>query len=294
MPRSLEELVAVLDLEEIEIGLYRGACATTSLQRTYGGQVLAQAVMAAYRTVGADRVLHSLNAYFLRPGRADNPIIYDVETTRDGGTISSRRVLARQGGKVIFSLSASFHTPEVGLDHGDPMPDGVPPAEACPDLGEVLAARFGGGVEFWHEWADLDLRYAGHAGRGGDLETSAHGAHLRVWVRLRGTVEDDLRLHQAATAYLSDLTLLSVTTMPHDVVFTSPRLQAATIDHSMWFHRPVRADRWLLYDQVSPSASSGLGLASGRLFQDGVLVASCSQEGLIRLVGEPGHGRAPA
>lgn len=277
-----QRLMDVLKLEEIEVGLFRGSQATTSRQRTFGGQVLAQAIVAAYRTVPQGRIMHSLNAYFLRPGRADSAIVYDVENTRDGGSFSARRVLARQGGNVIFTLAASFHSPEGGLDHSDHAPE-VPGPDECPDLGELMVSRFGHGSEIWKEWTDLDLRYAG-SGRGGELGPDAHPAQLRVWAKLRGGLPDEPWFHQAALAYLSDLTLLSVSTLPHDVVFTSEGLHAATIDHVMWFHRLVRADEWLLYDQVSPSASGGLGLANGRLFQHGVLVASCAQEGLIRLV----------
>ena len=282
MPQSLDELVDLLDLEEIEIGLFRARQPDTQLQRAFGGQVLAQALVAASRTVGVSRVLHSLHAYFLRPGRTDIPIVYDVETVRDGKSFSSRRVVARQGGEVIFYLSSSFHEAEAGFEHADPVPDDVPGPEECPRLAEVLSRVAGRSASLWErEWGVLDVRYVGDSRPGGSLLDSWHPARARVWVRVEGDLPEDRRLHQAALAYASDLTLLSATTVPHGV-FIGINVQAASLDHAMWFHRPFRADDWLLYDQVSPSASAGLGLATARLFQHGTLVADVAQEGLIR------------
>ena len=282
MPQSVTELIDLLDLEEIEIGLFRARQPDTQLQRVFGGQVLAQALVAAARTVPVTRVLHSLHAYFLIAGRTDLPMVYDVEAVRNGGSFSSRRVVARQGGKVIFYLSSSFHELENGFEHLDPMPEGVPPPEQCPKLAEVLFKASGRPISFWEsEWGALDVRYVGDSGSGGALANARHPARARVWVRADGTLPDDRRLHQAALAYASDLTLLSATTVPHGVLI-GLNVQAASIDHAMWFHRPFRTDDWLLHDQVSPSASKGLGLATGRLFQNGVLVANVAQEGLIR------------
>lgn len=282
MPQSVTELIDLLDLEEIEIGLFRARQPDTQLQRVFGGQVLAQALVAAARTVPVTRVLHSLHAYFLIAGRTDLPMVYDVEAVRNGGSFSSRRVVARQGGKVIFYLSSSFHELENGFEHLDPMPEDVPPPEQCPKLSEVLFKASGRPISFWEsEWGALDVRYVGDSGSGGALANARHPARARVWVRADGTLPDDRRLHQAALAYASDLTLLSATTVPHGVLI-GLNVQAASIDHAMWFHRPFRTDDWLLHDQVSPSASNGLGLATGRLFQDGVLVANVAQEGLIR------------
>ncbi|MGJ6979019.1 acyl-CoA thioesterase [Aestuariimicrobium soli] len=289
MPATTAELVDLLSLEEIEVGLYRGSQPTTTWQRTFGGQVLAQALMAAYGTVPSDRICHSLNAYFLRPGSTDAPIIYDVETTRDGRTFSARRVLARQRGAVIFTLSASFHELEDGFTHSDPAPTEVPAPEDCPRLVDVMTSRFGSEMSLFHEWDALDVRFAGDSGRFGELVPSSHTAHMRVWVRTTEALPDDVRLHQAISAYLSDMTLLGVSTVPHEVAFLSSDLQAASIDHAMWFHRPIRADQWILYDQVSPSASHALGFSMGRLLQHGLQVATCNQEGLIRVV--PGTAR---
>jgi acyl-CoA thioesterase-2 len=282
VPQSIDELTELLDLEEIEIGLFRGRQPDTRLQRAFGGQVLAQALVAAARTVEVTRVLHSLHAYFLLPGRTDISMVYDVEAVRDGRSFSSRRVVARQGGKVIFYLSASFHVAEDGFDHLDPMPDGIPAPDECPQLSEVLAKASGRSSSFWdREWGVLDVRYAGDSRPGGSLEDPQHPARARVWVKTDGRLPDDRRIHQAALAYASDLTLLSASTVPHNVL-VGVNVQAASIDHAMWFHRPFRADDWLLYDQISPSASNALGLSTARLFQHGVLVSSVAQEGLIR------------
>lgn len=266
------------------MGLYRGPQPRTELQRTFGGQVLAQSLVAAYRTVPS-RTCHSLNAYFLRPGNVEKPIIYDVEKLRDGAAFSSRRVVARQGGKTIFSMNASFHELEDGLEHSDPTPPGVAEPEQCPSLFDVMAQRFGSTSPLWKEWDALDVRFAGDSGRSHVIPTGAHGAHMRVWVRTSDRLPDDPRLHQAVLAYLSDMTLLSVSTVPHEVAFLSSKMQVASIDHAMWFHRAMRCDEWVLYDQVSPSASHALGFSTGRLLQGGQLVATCSQEGLIRVVG---------
>lgn len=287
MPATIDGLINLLDLEHIELGLFRGQNPETTLQRAYGGQVLAQALMAASRTIelpeaGDRRMAHSLHAYFIRPGRTDVPIMYDVEQTRDGGSFSTRRVVARQGGKNIFAMSASFQDHEDGFEHQDPEP-GVPAPEDCPPMSEVLSNRSGRPPEIWAaEWGSLDVRYVDDtsAGAPGD----EHPARQRVWVRANGELPDlldDPVLHQAVLAYASDLTLLSVSTVPHGVAFHT-EVQAASLDHAMWFHRPVRADQWWLYDQHSPSASNGRGLSMGRIFAGGELAASCAQEGLIR------------
>lgn len=290
MPQSVTELIDLLDLEEIEVNLYRARQPTTQLQRVFGGQVLAQALVAAIRTVAAGRVLHSLHGYFLVPGRTDIGIVYDVEAVRDGGSFSSRRVVARQAGRVIFYLSSSFHELEPGFEHLDPVPEGVPDPDACPRLSEVLSQASRRPAATWeNEWGVLDVRYVGDSRAGGSLEDPRHPARARVWVRTEGRLPDDPPLHQAALAYASDLTLLAASTVPHNVLL-GVDVQAASIDHAMWFHRPFRADQWLLYDQISPSASQGLGLSTARLFQDGVLVSNVAQEGLIR----PLRSRPPA
>ncbi|MDQ1628726.1 MAG: acyl-CoA thioesterase [Actinomycetota bacterium] len=286
MPQSIDELVALLDLETLEDGLYRGRQPETSLQRVFGGQVAGQALVAALRTVEPARLVHSLHAYFLRPGDTAVPILYDVERTRDGRSFSTRRVVARQHGRSIFYMSVSCQLPEEGLDHQDPMPE-VTPVQDCPQLGDVLAALTKRPREHWdREWAALDVRYAGDSREGGGLQDPEHPAVARVWLKASGALPDDPQLHAAVFAYASDLTLLSASVIPHGTYIGDPRLQPASLDHAMWFHRPFRADEWLLYDQVSPSAYGGRGFATGRLFAaDGRLVASVVQEGLVRLRG---------
>lgn len=306
MPNTTAELVDLLSLEPIELNLFRGHQLASSLQRTFGGLVLAQALSAAYGTVVADRQVHSLHAYFLREGLTGQPIIYDVEMLRDGRTFSSRRVLVRQQGKVICHLTASFHVPEAGLVHQDPMADDVPPPDECPEFSQVMADQYGD-LPLWREWDALDVRVAGSSAPGDSITPHSHLAHMRMWIKTSErlvappgplALDGGRRLHEAVLAYLSDLSLLSVATVPHHVAFVSPDVQAVSVDHAMWFHRPFRADDWLLYDELSPSASRGLGLCQGRLFQNGQLVGFTTQEGLIRLVGgaagsgEPSESRS--
>jgi acyl-CoA thioesterase-2 len=240
----------------------------------FGGQVLGQALAAASRTVEPERIVHSLHGYFLRGGDTSVPIIYRPEPTRDGGSFSSRRVVASQNGKPIFYMSASFQRPESGLDHQDPMPDDLVAPDDAPTLASVLEARSGRKAADWaKEWAALDVRLAGVSGR-------------QFWIRAAGKLSDDPALHACVLAYASDLTLLGASLLPHGIVIGDRRIQPASLDHALWFHRPFRSDEWLLYDQASPSASAARGFATGRLFtEDGHLIASVAQEGLIRPVG---------
>ena len=289
MPQSLDELLDLLDLEAIEDNLFRGRQPDTHFQRVFGGQVAGQALAAAGRTFGAQRdqrVVHSLHAYFLRPGDTAVPLVYDVERTRDGRSFSTRRVVARQHGEPILYLTASFQVPEAGLEHAEEMP-AAPPPQDCPSLGEMLERATGRPARDWdREWAALDVRHAGNSEPGGTIDEPGHPARARVWLRAAGAVPDQPLLHACLLAYASDLTLLGASLVPHAVTLGDPRLQAASLDHAMWFHRPFRADDWLLYDQASPSASGGRGFTTGRLFtRDGQLVASVAQEGLIRLRG---------
>jgi acyl-CoA thioesterase-2 len=210
------------------------------------------------------------------------PIIYDVDRVRDGRSFATRRVLGRQHGRPIYALTASFQVREEGFDHQDAMPD-VPSPEASVDVGEALSAGGRAAEDWLREWAALDLRHAGDSRPGGSLAGPEHPARVRFWVRVHDRLPDDELVHQAALTYASDLTLLGSALVPHGVLIGDPRLQAASLDHAVWLHRPFRADEWLLYDQVSPSASGARGLALGRLFtQAGALVATVAQEGLIR------------
>jgi acyl-CoA thioesterase-2 len=278
------QLVELLDLETIDLNLFRGRQPDTSLQRVFGGQVAGQALVAASRTAPEHTSMHSLHSYFLRPGDTSVPIVYDVDRVRDGRSFATRRVLARQKGRPIYALTASFQVAEAGLDHQDRMPETPSPDESV-DLATLRAQRGHDADQYTHEWSALDLRLAADSRRGGALVDEARPSVARYWMRTAGSLPDDPLVHLAALTYASDITLLGSALVPHDRFLSDPDIQAASLDHAVWFHRPFRADRWLLYDQTSPSASGGRGLAFGRVFtEDGVLVASVAQEGLIRLL----------
>lgn len=280
MPGSVAELIELLDLEAIEDNLFRGKQPDTAMQRVFGGQVAAHALVAATRTVDTHFVVHSLHSYFLRPGDTAVPIVYDVESVRDGRSFATRRVIARQHGHPIFALTCSFQTPEEGRIHQDRMPV-VPAPEDCLDLAKVYQRR--NIAEWEREWAALQVRFAGDSRPGGALENPDVPARARLWIRVNGELPDDPLQHTAAFTYASDLTLLAVALVPHATYIYAPDVRAASLDHSIWFHRPFRADEWWLYDQTSPSASGGRGFTFARVFsQDGRLVASVAQEGLIR------------
>ena len=282
MPSSAAELLELLDLEDLDLDLYRGRQPDTRRQRVFGGQVAAQALLAGARSVDEPFELHSLHSYFLRPGDTSVPIIYDVERIRDGRTFVSRRVVARQHGRPIYYQACSFQVPEEGFDHQDRMPV-VPPPEAGVPMAEMVRRRGARAAEEWRRgWAALDLRYVGSSAHGLE-EDPGRPARALAWVRVDGDLPEDRWIQQAALLYGTDLTLLGVALVPHGVDIDSPTLQPASLDHTVWFHRPARADRWWLYDQFSPSASGGRGLALANVFaQDGTLVATVAQEGLIR------------
>lgn len=284
MPASLTEVIGLLDLEELEVGLYRGRQPEqTFLPRAYGGQVAAQAVMAAQRTVPDDRVIHSLHSYFLLGGDPHAPIIYDVEMVRDGGSFTTRRVAARQAGTVIFYMTASFQRTEAGFQHADRMPP-VPGPDECIKLGDLIGKLQPDQVDGWRrEWSSFDLRYIGDNRDAADVNRGLTPVVQRLWFRADGDLPADDRLHNAAFTYISDFSLLSATLLPHGVRIGDPGLMVASLDHTIWFHRPIRADEWLLYDQTSPSASGARGLSTAHVFsREGTLVATVAQEGLIR------------
>ncbi len=281
MPATLTELIDLLDLEKLDDGLFRGRqLENTGFVRVFGGQVAAQALVAAQRTVPDERHVHSLHSYFLLGGDLSIPIIYDVENVRDGGSFTTRRVAARQHGEIIYYLTASFQKVEDGFDHQDEMPDVPSPDESTP-LTDVIRSVNPEAADWWvKEWSAIDARLV----TGGD-----DSATQRLWFRFAGTLPDDRRLRNAVLTYFSDLTLLGPTLLPHGRVVSSPDMQVASLDHTIWFHRPAEANQWFLYDQHSPSASRGRGLAIGRVFsEDGDMVATIAQEGLIRRVDPAG------
>jgi acyl-CoA thioesterase-2 len=277
--------VDLLSLETLDTNLFRGRQPDTEMQRVFGGQVAAQALLAGCHTVDPAYRPHSLHSYFLRPGDTAVPIVYDVEQLRDGRSFATRRVVARQHGRPIFFLTASFQQEEPGFDHQDVMPD-VPAPEDGVRLIDLVRSRDAAEAErFEKEWAALDVRYVGITGRGLPDDTD-QPARARLWIRVNGGLSDDPLEHLAAFTYASDLTLLGATLVPHGVTIGSPGLQPASLDHAMWFHRPFRADEWWLYDQHAPSAQGARGLALARVFTlDGRLVSSVAQEGLIRMRG---------
>ena len=283
MSASAAELRALLDLEEIDTDLYRGQQPETDRQRVFGGQVAAQALLAAARSVDPSYSCHSLHSYFLRAGDTAVPIVYEVERLRDGRSFATRRVVARQHGRPIYYQTANFQRAEDGLEHQDLMPAVISPEDSY-DLVDLIRSRSErGAAAFAKEWSALELRYVGTSAIGLEPDPR-HPAQSRVWVRVRDTMSDDPLEHLAAFTYASDLTLLGAALVPHGLDFTSPGLQAASLDHTVWFHRPFRADAWWLYDQWSPTATGGRGLSLARVFtQDGTLVATVAQEGLIRV-----------
>ena len=284
MSDALDQLVRLLDLEPIEVNIFRGTQPDEERQRVFGGQVAGQALMAAGRTVQVGTV-HSLHSYFLRPGDPAIPILYEVDRIRDGRSFSTRRVVAIQHGEAIFNLSASFHVAEVGPEHQVPMPD-VPDPETLPTLTErlePLKEKLGG----WHQRPHpIDQRYIGSipwATQDADPEP-----RQQLWVRADGELPDDPLLHACVAAYASDLSLYDTIIRPHQVSWAEG-FMGASLDHCMWFHRDFRADHWLLYDTDSPVATGARGLARGGFFaRDGRLVVSVAQEGLARYLAAPG------
>jgi acyl-CoA thioesterase II len=275
---ALDGLVALLDIEQLEVNLFRGVSPPQRPTRVFGGQVAAQALVAAGRTVHAARHVHSLHAYFVRPGDTRAPIVYDVERVRDGRSFTTRRVRAVQHGEVIFALSASFQLTQEGLEHTEPAPAGVPAPEELPDLGEWLRGDGGflAGLP-----RPLDLRFVDPPLWSRRRGPASHEP-VRMWMRADGTLPDDPLLHVCLLTYASDMTLLGSVIARHDI--SSAQVAMASLDHAMWFHEPFRADEWLLYTCYSPSATGSRGLATGRFTtRDGRLVATAVQEGLVRL-----------
>lgn len=280
MSVSATGLVALLDLEHIDDTLFRGQQPDTDRQRVFGGQVAAQALVAATRTVDPDFVVHSLHSYFLLPGDTAVPIVYDVERLRDGRSFSTRRVVARQHGRPIYFQTASFQREEEGYEHQDRMPEVPEPAEGL-DMVDLMRRSGNQDADaLAKEWAALEARYVGNS-RFNLPEDPDHPSRARMWIRVGGGMGDDPQLHRAAFTYASDIGLLGAALAAHDV--TPAEVQMASLDHTIWFHRPFRVDDWWLYDMASPSAQGARGLALARVYTpDGRLVATAAQEGLIR------------
>ncbi len=283
MNQLLEDLIKVMTLERIEINLFRGESRDIGSPQVFGGQVLGQALVAATATV-ENREVHSLHAYFLRRGDFNSPIVYEVDRAWDGKHFSTRRVVAIQHGQQIFNLSASFQLPEAGLDHQIAMPE-VPAPEALPDLSTQLRAALATAPPAMRRIMEQKRPFEFKPVQPTELIRTEKSAPLKyVWFRAVDKLPDDEALHRCLLAYVSDFHLLDTALKPHAVSMASGKLTVASIDHAMWFHRTVRVDDWLLYAIDSPSASGARGFTRGSIFaRDGRLVASVSQEGLIRV-----------
>ena len=282
----LQKLLALLDLEALEVNLFRGRSPDSERQRVFGGQVLAQALAAARRTVDDDRAAHSLHAYFLRPGDPQVPILYQVDRIRDGRSFTTRRVVAIQHGHAIFNMSSSFHVDEPSEEHQVAMPE-APPPEQLPGDRELMERFRESAPPGWSEdegWFDegppIEQRYANPINW---WAPERQEGFQRVWLRTSGPLPDDPELHAIVLAYASDLSLLDAATMPNGMSYFDEGTAIASLDHAMWFHRPVRADDWLLYVSDSPASANSRGFARGSIYdRGGRLVASVAQEGLMR------------
>ncbi len=280
MSSAVDDLLRILDLEQIEVNLFRGRSPQVGWQRVFGGQVIGQALVAACRTV-AGRLAHSMHGYFLLPGDPRIPIVYAVERTRDGRSFATRHVKAIQHGSPIFSMSVSFHNNEAGMNHQAAMPE-VPHPEDLPgeaDMRERILPTMPDPVRRYYERErPIELRpveFDRYRGKTFD--------RFNVWIRTTGRLPDDPAIHQCVLAYASDMTLLDTALLPHGRTLFEKEFMAASLDHALWLHRPFRADEWLLYAQDSPNLHGSRGFARGLIFtRDGTLVASVAQEGLLR------------
>jgi acyl-CoA thioesterase II len=280
MSESLDFLVRLLDLEPIEVNIFRGTQPQEERQRVFGGQVASQALMAAGRTVDMGHV-HSLHSYFLRPGDPAIPILYEVDRIRDGRSFTTRRVVAIQHGLAIFNMAASFHVTETGLEHQFEMPE-VPAPEDLETLPERLAPWRDELGDWFERPHPIDQRHIGAL----PWQNASGSPYQRLWIRADGELPDDPLLHACVATYASDMSLFDTILQPHTVRWDDPNFMGASLDHCMWFHRPFRADEWLLYDTDSPVANAARGLARGFLFdRSGQLVVSIVQEGLARVIG---------
>ncbi|MGL4396858.1 MAG: acyl-CoA thioesterase II [Hyphomicrobium sp.] len=280
---ALDRLVDALALERLELNLFRGPKASVGWQRVYGGQVLGQALSAAAQTVDEPRPIHSMHGYFLLAGDPEHEIIYDVERIRDGGSFTTRRVKAIQHGRAIFAMSASFHKPEEGFEHQITMPD-VPAPESLPSardlMAQIMAELPANMRAYWQREHPIDVRLIDPSRY---ISRERRPAQQAVWLKANGPLADHPSLHQAVLAYASDFTLLDTALIAHGKLLFDNDVQLASLDHAMWFHRPLRFDDWLLYAQDSPTAFGARGFCRGSIFdRQGHLVATAVQEGLMR------------
>ena len=285
MSSAIQDVLALLDLEPLEVNLFRGRSPQSRWQRVFGGQVIGQALVAACRTVDdvAMRPPHSLHAYFLLGGDPKVPIIYEVDRIRDGKSFTTRRVNAIQHGRAIFSMSVSFHVAEDGLMHQLEMPE-VPKPDELPSEAEIkdrILPRMPDPVRrYYQSERPIELRPVEY---GRYLGEKVEGGRYHMWIRATGRLPDEPAIHQCVLAYASDMTLLDAALIPHGRTVFNEDIMAASLDHSLWFHRPFRADEWLLYAQDSPNLGGARGFSRGSIFaSDGTLVASVAQEGLLR------------
>lgn len=283
MTNLVDELIELLDLETIELNLFRGSSRDIGGRSVFGGQVISQSLVAAYRTLLEQRQCHSLHAYFLRPGDMKTPIVYEVDRIRDGGSFTTRRVVAVQQGEAIFHMSASFQIVERGAEHqATELPDVPPPDELESEfeIRQRIAQRVTEHVRpMLLQKRPIEIRPVDPIDF---LNPEPRAPRKQVWFRSDGKVNDDQALHQALLAYASDFGLLGTGMMPHGFTFVDPNMQAASLDHTLWFHHPFRVDDWLLYDMESPCATNARSFNRGQIYQDGKLVASVCQEGLMR------------
>jgi acyl-CoA thioesterase-2 len=282
MPSAVQDLLSILDLETLEVNLFRGRSPQVGWQRVFGGQVIGQALVAATRTVEG-RPPHSLHAYFLLAGDPKVPIIYEVDRIRDGRSFTTRRVIAIQHGQAIFSMSVSFHADEPGLDHQAAMPD-VPKPQSLPtdaEMKERILPQLPEAVRRYYERErPIELRPVEF---GRYIGKKIEDGRFNVWFKSTARLPDDPAIHRCVLAYASDFTLLDTALLQHQRSVFDRDIQGASLDHALWFHRPFRADEWLLYSQDSPNMHGARGFARGLIFTaDGTLVASVAQEGLLR------------
>jgi acyl-CoA thioesterase-2 len=282
MSEALTRVLEALDLEQVDENTFTGISLRKPGGRVFGGQVLAQSLLAAARTVDPERLPHSVHGYFLRPGDVDQPITFAVERMRDGRSFSARRTHAIQSGVPILSMITSFQVEQPGIEHADPVPVGVPGPDEVPSDLDRLAGIDHPMARYWSQSAAFDVRHVESALY---LEPGAEGTDRQaVWMRARGPVPTGQVLHRALLAYACDQVMLEPMLRRHGVSWATPGLSIASLDHAMWWHRPVRVDDWLLYVQMSPSAQGGRGLGTAQVHQqDGTLVATIAQEGMLRL-----------